>query len=835
MLFMMVRILVKRALFTFPVAAKSSKLGDTPVVVKSRFSAATSPKATNKIVDSECSKHMNGNLKLLRNFIEKFMGTVHFGNDNFATITGYGDHVQVNLTICDVYYVEGLGYDLFLVGQFCDGDLEVAFHSNTCYVQNLEGEDLLIGSRDSNLYTITISKMVASSPVCLMSQATLTKLCAYKVKHELIKGRKPNVQYFHLFGSFCYPINDRDNLGKMKPKSNIGPGLNCLNFQDSLEDVNEIPSHKDLDNLFVIIEDHDAPKIVTSLEEPVTQEPITSVFANNFDEQIQEDGTQFDRNTFMNSFGTPEYEEAESSSTIRTRQTCMSSTSNIASLIDRLRIIQLNKFAKLIKDNFEMPMMGDMKFFLGLQACLTEKHLKEVKSIFHYLRHSINMGLWYLKDFGFELISYSDADHTGCHDDCKSTSGGNQFLGDKLVNWSSKKQDCTALSNAKAKYVSLSACCAQVIWMRMQLLDYGYCYTKIPMYCDSKNVIAISCNLVQYSRTKHINIRYHFIKEHVEHGTLKLYFVRMKYQLADLFTKALPKERFEYLVHRIVFIMAQQQVIPTDELVTTKYQIVGRCNNYAMLQNIPCSKECKIVGTLHENRLGSLDQDLTERDSSILWKLILLFSNLKVMVPLSNLITALAVVKNGVPNMKSLFSSSFISRITKSTGYTNPATSTNAYSAIPKGDGVPSHLSNYYLFWSSAGCEFLKKSEHFCHSVVDLFVLFEDRVFEPLHSFGVYCDIISYPSLESGSKFLGLKVWIGIPALMVIEGKVLNDFSRFVGVLIMEFAAGGAVNFVLKMKGDMIIIFFNFKPMIECHDEGLFGSFPVERIEQGNE
>ncbi|GKA52605.1 hypothetical protein Tco_0745920 [Tanacetum coccineum] len=99
------------------------------------------------IVDSGCSKHMIRNLKLLKNLIEKFIGTVHFGNDHFAAITSYGDYFQRNLTIYHVYYVEGLGHNLFLVGQFCDGDLEVAFQSNTCYVQNLEGDDLLTGSR----------------------------------------------------------------------------------------------------------------------------------------------------------------------------------------------------------------------------------------------------------------------------------------------------------------------------------------------------------------------------------------------------------------------------------------------------------------------------------------------------------------------------------------------------------------------------------------------------------------------------------------------------------------------------------------------------------------
>ncbi|GKD49323.1 integrase, catalytic region, zinc finger, CCHC-type containing protein [Tanacetum coccineum] len=103
------------------------------------------------------------------------MGTVHFGNDHFTVITRYVDYVQDNLMICHVYYVEDLGHNLFLVGQFCDGYLEVAFRSITFYVWNLEGEDLLTGSRNSNLYTISIYELTTSSPVCLMSKATSTK------------------------------------------------------------------------------------------------------------------------------------------------------------------------------------------------------------------------------------------------------------------------------------------------------------------------------------------------------------------------------------------------------------------------------------------------------------------------------------------------------------------------------------------------------------------------------------------------------------------------------------------------------------------------------------
>nr|GEU64316.1 reverse transcriptase domain-containing protein [Tanacetum cinerariifolium] len=163
----------------------------------------------------------------------------------------------------------------------------------------------------------------------------------------------------------------------------------------------------------------------------------------------------------------------------------------------------------------------------------------------------IIFGSTYPRIMVFELTGFSDADYMGCKDTFKSTSGGAQFLDEKMVSWSLKKRDCTALSTAKVEYVSLSACCAQVLWMRTQLMDYGFHFNKIPIYCDSKSAIAISCNPVQQSRTKHIAVRYHFIKEHVEKGTIELYFVKTNYQLADLFNKALSVDRFNYLVRRL--------------------------------------------------------------------------------------------------------------------------------------------------------------------------------------------------------------------------------------------------------------------------------------------
>ncbi|GKD72966.1 retrovirus-related pol polyprotein from transposon TNT 1-94 [Tanacetum coccineum] len=118
---------------------------------------------------------MMGQRDKLINFVSKFIGTVRFGNDHFAAIMGYEDLQIRNILISRVYYVEGLGHNLFSVGQFCDSDLEVAFRKHTCFVRNLEGVDLLSGSRGSNLYTISMEDMMKSSPICLLSKASKIK------------------------------------------------------------------------------------------------------------------------------------------------------------------------------------------------------------------------------------------------------------------------------------------------------------------------------------------------------------------------------------------------------------------------------------------------------------------------------------------------------------------------------------------------------------------------------------------------------------------------------------------------------------------------------------
>ncbi|GJW56917.1 retrovirus-related pol polyprotein from transposon TNT 1-94 [Tanacetum coccineum] len=181
----------------------------------------------------------------------------------------------------------------------------------------------------------------------------------------------------------------------------------------------------------------------------------------------------------------------------------------------------------------------------------TKKHLEAIKRVFQYLRGTNNWGLWYPKDTAMALTAYADADHAGCQDTRRSTSGSAQFLRDKLVSWLSKKQKSMAILTTEAEYIAMSGCCAQILWMRSQLTDYGVAFHKIPLYYDNWSAIALYCNNVQHSRSKHIDIRHHFIREQVENGVVELYFVAMDYQLADIFTKALPRERFEFLLPQL--------------------------------------------------------------------------------------------------------------------------------------------------------------------------------------------------------------------------------------------------------------------------------------------
>jgi hypothetical protein len=145
------------------------------------------------------------------------------------------------------------------------------------------------------------------------------------------------------------------------------------------------------------------------------------------------------------------------------------------------------------------------------------------------------------------MTSYSDADYAGSRVDRKSTSGTCQFLGNCLVSWSSKKQNSVALSTAEAEYVAAGACCAQVLWMKHTLLDYNLCFDHVKILCDNTSTIHMTKNANQHSRTKHIDIRYHFLRDHHEKGDIEIDYVSTEFQLADIFTKPLDFNRFSFI------------------------------------------------------------------------------------------------------------------------------------------------------------------------------------------------------------------------------------------------------------------------------------------------
>jgi hypothetical protein len=180
-----------------------------------------------------------------------------------------------------------------------------------------------------------------------------------------------------------------------------------------------------------------------------------------------------------------------------------------------------------------------------------------MKIIMRYLVYTPKFGLWYPKGSTFDLIGYSDADYAGCKIDRKSTSGTCQFLGRSLVSWASKKQNSVALSTVDAEYIAVGHCCAQLLWMRQTLKDYGYKLSKVPLIVYNESAIRMADNPVEHSRTKHIDIRYHFLRDHQQKGDIKFDYVSTHNQLADIFTKPLDKKTFSKLRNELNILDSQ--------------------------------------------------------------------------------------------------------------------------------------------------------------------------------------------------------------------------------------------------------------------------------------
>nr|GEY73951.1 integrase, catalytic region, zinc finger, CCHC-type, peptidase aspartic, catalytic [Tanacetum cinerariifolium] len=346
----------------------------------------------------------------------------------------------------------------------------------------------------------------AIATACFTQNRSIIHRRFNKTPYELINGRKLNILFLYVFGALCYPKNDREDIGKLGAKGqkkimetmNVSfDELSAMAFEQrslkpGLQSMTSGQISLGLDLTY-------APSTITT-QQP-SEDELDLLFEAMYDDYIG---------------GQP-------SATVRTVPPAQEPQNVKEAMIDPAWIDSI---------------MEAIRIFLAYAAhkSFSVFHM-DVKTAF--LHGSLKEDVYVCQHEGF-----IDADHPSHVYKLKKALYG--------LNWSSKKQDCTALSTAEAKYVSLSAYCAQVLWMRTQLTDYDFHFNKIPIYCDSKSAIAISCNPVQHSRTIHIVVRYHFIKKRVEKGKIELYFVKTDYQLADLFTKALPVDRFNYLVHHLV-------------------------------------------------------------------------------------------------------------------------------------------------------------------------------------------------------------------------------------------------------------------------------------------
>ena len=173
-----------------------------------------------------------------------------------------------------------------------------------------------------------------------------------------------------------------------------------------------------------------------------------------------------------------------------------------------------------------------------------ESHLIAVKMIIKYLKGTTIVGLWYPKGTSLNLTGFSDSNFAGCKLDRKTTSGTCHLLESSLVSWNCKKQACVTLSTPDGEYIAARSCCAQSLWMKQQLEDFGVNLDHIPLNCDNTSAINLTKNLVMHSRTKHIEIRHHFLRDHVLKGDYCIEFIDSEHQLADIFTKPLARDRF---------------------------------------------------------------------------------------------------------------------------------------------------------------------------------------------------------------------------------------------------------------------------------------------------
>ena len=223
----------------------------------------------------------------------------------------------------------------------------------------------------------------------------------------------------------------------------------------------------------------------------------------------------------------------------------MGDTKSISTLMGANGSLDSDTSGNMVDQKLYRSMIGSLLYVTRLdvmfsvcmcarfQASPIESHWKETKGILRYLKHTQNVGLW-----------YSNSDYVGCKVERRSTLGTCQLLGRSLVSWSSKKQNSVALSTAIAEYIVAGSCCAQILWMKAMLKDFGIIFKQVSLLCDNESAVKLTNNPVQHSRTKHIDVRHHFIRDHQQKGDICIESIGTDDQLVDIFTKPLDEKRF---------------------------------------------------------------------------------------------------------------------------------------------------------------------------------------------------------------------------------------------------------------------------------------------------
>ncbi|GJV12694.1 retrovirus-related pol polyprotein from transposon TNT 1-94 [Tanacetum coccineum] len=554
-------------------------------------------------LDSGFSRHTTGVKQYLHIYSKELGPKMVFGDDSSGDTEGYGSVNYNGNNFTRVAYVNGLMHNLISISQLYDANFKVLFTKTQGTFFNQNDEVVLIAPRRRDVYVIYISSFNKESKTCFFAKALpkIENLNEVKVKDL----RSDNgTDYFYVFGCPVHIHNHRDHLGKFDEKADdrffLGYSLVAkafraddhptLNELDQPELANHRESAKTQDNVIIdpinkwLREKH--IKLVNIIGEPLAgittrsrvrdldaasaHECLYINFLSEMEpkkliEALKEEGwiiamqqelNQFERNKVWTLVPKPhegiDYEETFAPvARLEAIMIFLAYVAYMSFMVYQMDVKSAFLNGKILEEVYVQQPLGFETSEFPNHVCKLDKALYGLKQA---LEHGQPVKIKYqanLKESHLVAVKRIFR---------KSSLRGCQILGGKLVCWSAKKQNFVAMSSAKAKYVVVAGCCAQVLWIKSQLADYDVLYDKVPIFYDNTSAIAISNNPVLHSRTKHIDIRYHFIRDHILKWYIELYFVPTNLQLADIFTKPLVEPSFTRLVAELGMLNIQKHV-----------------------------------------------------------------------------------------------------------------------------------------------------------------------------------------------------------------------------------------------------------------------------------